>query len=86
MHKRIFPNESDLRPNIWASSEEVTPNFFLRVSVSIGMLRAVTSAFGNSAAAVFKLLLSKGRHLLILNSLPKPLIIMDFSAVSASIR
>ena len=39
-------SESLFRPNIWASSPEVMPSFLRRVSVSIGMFLAVTSALG----------------------------------------
>ena len=61
---------SDFRPNIWASSDEVTPNFFLRVSVSIGILRAVTSAFGKDLDTIFMLFLSNGYDSSILNVFP----------------
>jgi hypothetical protein len=66
----MLPQTSDFSPNIWASSPEVTPVFFLSVSVSIGMLRAVTSDLGKSFPAALTVRLSKGSHLMILNILP----------------
>ena len=57
---RRFPSKSLLSPNIWASSPELMPSFFFRVSVSIGMLRAVTSARGYLFPISVMLLLSKG--------------------------
>ena len=72
MHSRIFPKVSDFRPKIWASSDEVTPNFFRRVSVSIGMLRAVTSALGYAFDNALMLLLSRGMHCSMINILPSP--------------
>ena len=73
---------SDLRPNIWVSSEEVTPNFFLRVSVSIGMFRAVTSALGKDVDASLILFLSKGYDSIILNTLPSPFSVSDLNSAS----